>query len=143
MEGAMRALRRGIEKNPNDAWFWKVLVGDTQLVQRNYTSAIESFTKAGNISPTDSQIWLKLGEANTLIGDLESAIRVLKDAIANFPNVLRLRTALGEAYKAIGNAKAADEVCLEAAKKFPSIRTQAQIAPGVSRSVIMALHTGG
>lgn len=52
--GTIWAFRSGIEKNPSDPWFRKIL-GDAYMGTKDYKAASEACQAAIEMSPTDSR----------------------------------------------------------------------------------------
>lgn len=83
-EEAIIAFTAAIEIDPKRAEAY-IGRGDTYIAlantSGNLSSAIEDYEKAISIDATNSAVWLSLTDAYLLQGDVDGALRVLKDAL--------------------------------------------------------------
>lgn len=101
-------IKRSIELSPQRA-DWHNNLGNIQLMEKNYSLAVESFKNSVDLVPDDANVWNNLGAALqqlNLLGDAEAAYRkaveLNPDFIPALNNLGAVLSARGESAESAG-----------------------------------------
>ncbi len=83
--------------------------GTANLMERNYTEALEKLLEANRLRPNDTKILNNLGMAYYFKNDTKNALRFIKESIEVDPKNSDARVNLASIYFQLGNLKEAQE----------------------------------
>ncbi len=94
-DDAVSVAHRAVEVQPGDARTW-VLKGDVELRLNAYKDALQSYTHASELDPSNADAVLDIGGVQFLAGDTDQAIAEYKRGIERFPKDARFYVACAE-----------------------------------------------
>ncbi len=116
---ATRLIVRSLELNRNQAALWRIL-GEQQSSHGNARAAVESFSAAHRLDPSDVATMVGYAGALRKIGELDQARELYEQALAREPDLKDARVALVEIYLAQDRLDEAASFAREAMIRFPN-----------------------
>ena len=115
---AVAALTRAAEADPADVTILTRLA-ETCILANDIPKAIESFRAALKQSPTNPQLWMRLGICLESRGDQEAAIRAYRESVRHNPALYTVQNQLGILLARQGDAAGARKCFEEALRVNP------------------------
>ena len=118
MDQALRQCRIGVDMAPQAIVGW-IRMGRLLLMTGKGEQALETFTRAQEVSPEHPHVTAGIAESRAMIGDLEGAETAFNDALALAPGEADLIISLARVQDARGKVEAAEETLRAACGKHP------------------------
>ena len=119
VDQAIRQCRIGVDAAPKALLGW-IRMGRLLLMAGNGDRALETFTRAQEVSPEHPHVAAGIAESRAMIGDLEGAQAAFNDALTLAPGEPDLIISLARVQDARGNVEVAEETLRVACTKYPS-----------------------
>ena len=94
-DDAVSLAHRAVAAHPDDARAW-VMKGDVELRLNAYKDALQSYTHAGELDPSNADAVLDIAGVQFVAGDTDKAIAEYKRGIERFPKDARFYVACAE-----------------------------------------------
>ena len=118
MDQAIRQCRIGVDMAPQAIVGW-IRMGRLLLMAGNGEQALETFTRAQEVSPEHPHVAAGIAESRAMIGDLEGAEAAFTDALTLASGEPDLIISLARVQDARGNVDAAEETLRVACAEHP------------------------
>ena len=118
VDQAIRQCRMGVDAAPEALLGW-IRMGRLLLMAGNGDRALETFTRAQEVSPEHPHVAAGIAESRAMIGDLEGAQAAFTDALTLAPGQPDLIISLARVQDARGEVEAAEKTLRAACSEHP------------------------